>query len=144
MTARLPLIYGLPSVLDQLMDQEDRAPFFASEENSREYPPIQLFEDETALHLRAAIPGVSLDSVDIVFENNILVLCGAVPAPEGRHIRRERPTGRFRREVRLPCAVVPSSISASMRNGLLFVIMDKDPRARKRAIPVACFRGENP
>ncbi|MDL2209801.1 Hsp20/alpha crystallin family protein [Desulfovibrio sp. OttesenSCG-928-O18] len=142
MPSRLPLIYGLPSLLDRLMDQEDHAPFPAPENGFGCYPPLQLFEDGDAVYLRAAIAGASLENVNLVFNNNILVLRGMVPAPEGRQVRRERPTGPFRREVRLPCKVVPGAIRAVMRDGLLTVTMPKDPRAKKRAIPVCALPGE--
>lgn len=144
MPSHLPLIYGLPSLLDRLMDQEGSAPFPAPEEGLGVYPPLQLFEDGDAVYLRASIAGASLENVNLVFNNNILVLRGVVPAPEGRQLRRERPTGPFRREVRLPCKVVSGAISAVMRDGLLIVTMPKDPRARKRTIPVRSFQGNKP
>ena len=142
MPANLPLIYGLPSLLDRLMDQEDNAPLPAPQEFSfRHFPPVQVFEDDEAVHVRASLPGVCLESVDLVYERGSLILRGLLPVPEGVHLRRERASGPFRREVRIPSAVCPASISAVMRNGVLSVTLPKDPGAKKRVIPVVCLQG---
>ena len=126
MSANLSLIYGFPFLLDRLMDQMDFMPFPVPWDASvRHFPPLQLVEGETAFHLRAVVPGISFDDLHLTFANGVLSLSGSIPFLPGRHLRRDRPIGPFKRDVRLPAPVRAEAITSSANNGILTVILPK-------------------
>ena len=126
MSANLSLIYGFPFLLDRLMDQMDFMPFPVPWDASvRHFPPLQLVEGETAFHLWAVVPGISFDDMHLTFANGVLSLSGSIPFLPGRHLRRDRPIGPFKRDVRLPAPVLAEAMTSSVNNGILTVILPK-------------------
>ena len=107
---------------------------------SRVYPPINIYESEQAFLLRAELPGVSLDDLDISVVRNELVLKGQRNAPgaeEGasRH-RRERTFGTFARRFALPDNVDGEQVEATYRDGVLELLVPKRPKAAPRQITI--------
>ncbi|SBW02730.1 Heat shock protein Hsp20 [uncultured delta proteobacterium] len=138
MPANLPLIYGFPTLLDRLMDQTDFLPLPAPQEvSARHFPPLQIFEDENALHVRASVPGISLENLQLILDSKTLSLRGVIPFLPGRHLRRDRPAGPFKRDIRLPFPVQADAIRAAVRNGVLTVTLPRTPLTKKRIIPVS-------
>jgi HSP20 family molecular chaperone IbpA len=68
-------------------------------------PPVDVFEDEDALRIVVALPGVRADDVRVVAENGTLTVVGErrLPRESGGAIHRiEIPHGRFERRIALP------------------------------------------
>ncbi len=145
MPADIPLIYGCPSLLDRLMDHANRVALPVPQEiSTRHFPPLQVFEDENALYVRAALSGLTEENIHLSLDGNTLVLRGVVPLLPGRHLRRERPVGPFRRDIHLPFRIDADGIRAVLSNGLLAVTLPKSESGKKRSIPVAIAAGEQP
>lgn len=135
-----PFFYGIPSLLDRLMDGID---FDFTELASGHFPPLQIFEDENMLYVRARIPGASLEDVSLTLKGPILLVEGSVPLPEGRYLRQERTCGLFKREVQLPCEVDGDAVEAVMKDGILTVNLPKNVKKDcKRTIPVTMAKEE--
>ncbi len=130
------LLYGLPSLFDRLMSRDDEGAFTTPGIDSGHFPPVQVCEDNDAMRVRALLPGAPLDRLSLVLEKGSLILRGVLPAPTGRHHRRERPTGPFQREIRLPSPVGEAPIDAVLRDGVLTVTLPKAAREKRRAISV--------
>lgn len=97
-------------------------------------PPMDLVETEDKLVLRADLPGVDRDDIEIEVKDGVLSVSGERKAQheekrEGYH-RVERSFGRFSRALELPKGVEPQSVSASFDKGVLEVRMPK-PEERK-------------
>jgi HSP20 family protein len=97
-------------------------------------PPMDLVETEDNLVLRADLPGVDRDEIEIEIKDGILTVSGERKAQheekrEGFH-RVERSFGRFSRSLELPKGVEADSVSASFERGVLEVRMAK-PAERK-------------
>lgn len=101
---------------------------------SGHFPPAQVFEDETAVYVRVFVPGVSPETLSAEYVDGKLVFMGSIPTPEGRQHRRERPSGPFRRELKLPCSVMGENIQAAMRNGILSIVLPRRSAPAKRSI----------
>lgn len=143
MAVNMSRMYGAAYPLSRLVDQEDGVSYPVPEEvGSSYFPPLQMVEDDEAVYVRVSIPGVSLDRVSLEFGGGRLVVQGNLPAPVGLQHRVERPSGPFRRSVKIPCSVMGDRIRAVMRNGLLVVTMPKPEQRQenkaKRSIPVTC------
>ena len=103
-------------------------------------PAVDLVEREGQLVLRADLPGLDRDDVDVQIKDGILTVSGErkyenESKGEGYH-RVERSFGRFSRSLRLPRGVDASAVSASFDRGVLEVTVPKptEPAATKVAI----------
>ena len=110
-------------------------PFF-----SRVYPALNFSEKENNLLVRAELPGVKPESLDISVVEGRLQISGErkIDVEEqniGYH-RREREAGFFRRTIALPTRVDPGKVSAIMRNGVLTITLPKSEEAKPKKITV--------
>lgn len=114
-----------------------------SEESSPERlvftPPIDIYESGDDLVLRADLPGVKLDSVDVQVQDNRLTIFGRVTdfLPQGaRTLHQEFQVGDYLRSFILSDQVDHSRIVARLNNGLLEVVLPKAQRVQARRIQV--------
>lgn len=97
-------------------------------------PAMDLVETEDSFVIRADLPGLSREDVEIEVKDNVLTVAGERQAEheqkgEGYH-RVERASGRFARSLDLPQGVVADSVRASFDRGVLEVRIPK-PEERK-------------
>ena len=104
-------------------------------------PPVDIYQTgEHELVLKAELPDLSRDEIDITVENFVLTLKGEKKlAPEVKeeqfhHI--ERSYGSFSRSFSLPRTVDASKVSADYKNGVLTVRLPLREEARPRQIKV--------
>jgi len=103
-------------------------------------PAVDVVEEKTRYVLRADVPGVNPDAIDIAMDNGILSIAGerlpVAPAEETGVQRIERPTGRFSRRFTLPDTVDADNITARCSNGILEVVAPKAPEVQPRRITI--------
>jgi HSP20 family protein len=102
--------------------------------------PVDIFERENAIVVRANVPGLSGQDLDVTLAGHMLTLKGEFPvessqAGETAH-QTERSTGKFQRSIPLPASVDPDTIQAECRNGVLEITVSKVEREKARQIPV--------
>lgn len=103
-------------------------------------PPIDIHETDDGLILRADLPGVSLDTLELQVQNNRLTLFGRVPqvVPEGaRLVHQEYHEGDYLRSFILSDNVDHDRISAKLTNGVLEVFLPHTPKSQPRKIQVS-------
>jgi HSP20 family protein len=92
-------------------------------------PSTDLIEDDERYILRADLPGVPVNEVDIRVENGMLLLRGERKMDSGialeSYLRVERPYGRFSLQVSLAPSVDPKAIRATHRNGVIEILLPK-------------------
>jgi HSP20 family protein len=103
-------------------------------------PAIDLVEREGQLVLRADLPGLDRDDVDVQIKDGILTVSGErkyenESKGEGYH-RVERSFGRFSRSLRLPRGVDASAVSASFDRGVLEVTVPKPVQAQATKVEI--------
>lgn len=103
-------------------------------------PPVDILETENDLILRADVPDVKLEDIDVRVENGTLSLKGkrefnTEEKGKGYH-RIERSYGSFVRCFSLPESVDPDRISAEYKNGVLTVTVGKKEVAKPRTVKV--------
>jgi HSP20 family protein len=108
-------------------------------------PAMDLVETEDAFVLRADLPGLSENDVNIELEDNVLTLSGERKAEHEQrkegYYRVERASGSFSRSLTLPEGVDPEAVSASFDRGVLEVRIPK-PEARKpRKVAISVGQG---
>lgn len=102
-------------------------------------PPIDIYETDEGLLLRADLPGVSLDTLELQVQDNKLTLFGRMlpSVPENaRLLHQEYEVGDFLRSFILSDEVAHEHISAKLNNGVLEVLLPKAPKTEPRRIPV--------
>jgi HSP20 family protein len=109
-------------------------------------PAMDLVEDEDRYVLRADLPGVSGDDVNIEFEDNVLTISGRRTSEheerrDGYH-RVERASGSFSRALTLPEGIDPDSIQADFENGVLEVRIPKPEEAKPRRVSIGVGKRE--
>lgn len=110
-------------------------PFF-----SRVYPAINLTEKGENFYVRAELPGLDPESLDISVVEGRLQLRGErkidVEEQSASYHRREREAGLFRRTIALPARVDPGKVSANMKDGVLTITLPKSEEAKPKKITV--------
>jgi HSP20 family protein len=104
-------------------------------------PAVDVFEnDQHELVLKAELPDLKREDIDIRIENNALTLSGQKKAEqefsEDRYHRIERTFGHFSRTFTLPNTVDTGRISAEYKNGVLTVKLPKREDAKPKQIQV--------
>ena len=113
---------------------------FLPGQGARQYPLVNVSEDEQNVYVEALAPGVDPKSLDLSVMQGALTIKGEKPgltqvSAEAYH-RNERAAGRFLRTVELPVEVDAGKVSADYRNGLLVVALPKAESARPRQVPI--------
>jgi HSP20 family protein len=104
------------------------------------FPALNMSEDDHNLYVRAELPGVDPENIEITTKENNLIIKGERKiAAEGEKVsyhRKERDSGKFRRIVSLPTRVDSDKVTAICKNGVLTVTLPKAEEAKFRQISV--------
>ncbi len=99
-------------------------------------PRIDATEDDKAYQIRAELPGMDREDVDITLADGMLTIRGEKKREDeekGKEFyRKERTFGSFRRTLPVPSEVDESQIVASFRKGVLTIELPKSEEARKK------------
>ena len=104
-------------------------------------PPIDIFQTgDHELVLKAELPAMSRDDIDINIENFVLTVKGekkpSTDVKEEQYHHTERRYGSFSRSFSLPTTVDPNRVSAEYKNGVLTVRLPLREEAKPRTIKV--------
>lgn len=103
-------------------------------------PPVDILETENELVVKADVPDVKFEDIDVKIENGTLTLRGERKFEEKKHEggyhRVERSYGTFERVFTLPDTVSPDGVKAEYKNGTVVVTLPKKEIAKPRQIKV--------
>lgn len=104
-------------------------------------PAVDVTEDENEIVVRAELPGIDPDKVEVSISGNSLLLSGQKEeSHEDRgkdYYRSERSFGSFRRRIDLPESVDADRITAEYDSGVLSVRAPKRQGAGSKRIPIS-------
>jgi len=104
------------------------------------FPLINLTEDKEKFYVRAELPGVKADELNISATGKNLTISGerkiASRGNDVRYHRREREAGKFSRAIALPGDVEVDNVEASLVNGVLTVSVPKAEAVKPKQINV--------
>ena len=103
-------------------------------------PAVDILETEDELVVKADVPDVKLEDIDVRVENQTLSIKGERrfeedPAGQGYH-RIERSYGSFVRSFAVPSSVDTEKVSADYKNGVLTVKLPKKEAAKPKQVRV--------
>ena len=103
-------------------------------------PNIEICETDKAIEVSAEMPGLERKDVDISIEDDTLTIRGEKKVEESQKDKNvqlsERCYGVFYRVLQLPPGIDPSSIEATMSNGILKVTIPKPAKSEPKKIEV--------
>jgi HSP20 family protein len=104
------------------------------------FPLMNITEDKNNYYVRAELPGLKADDLELSVTGDTLSISGErrIPAEDekAQYHRREREAGRFSRIVSLPAQLDTGRVEASCTDGVLSVTLPKAEEAKPRQIAV--------
>ena len=146
-TVRDPLsgIFSLREAMDRLFDESFWSPFGLLESDrsrgiSSFAPRVDISETDTDIKVRADIPGMNPEDINIEVTEDTLALSGSHEKSEeekGENFYRiERQSGQFSREFVLPSKIDTDSVEAKAKHGVLTITLKKQPSEQKRKVQI--------
>ncbi|HAV76412.1 MAG TPA: heat-shock protein Hsp20 [Anaerolineae bacterium] len=129
---------SLRDAMDRLFDDAFTRPL--SHRDGWSVPAIDMFQTDDEIVVKAALPGIKADEVQINVTGEVLTLKGEVKHEEEKtekawHIREQR-FGSFERSVALPTDVVADKAKADFENGILTITLPKADEVKPKTITV--------
>jgi HSP20 family protein len=111
-----------------------------TETNAVWSPVVDIYEDEGSYVLKAELPGLTKDDLELSLENRTLTLRGErkmeKDVKEENYHQIERSYGRFVRTFTLPTFVDQDKITADFKEGILEVVLPKAEDAKPKVIAI--------
>lgn len=102
--------------------------------------PLDVIENEDNFIVKASIPGINVDDIEITLEDNVLKISGEVKSDEvqegERYHIRERRHGSFSRSLNFRTLVNGDDVEANYENGILMLTIPKAEEVKPRRIEV--------
>jgi len=103
-------------------------------------PAVDLYEDKDNVFVKAELPGMKKEDIEVSFHNGTLSLSGERKSEEKHEdaevYRSERFFGRFQRTVTLPTPVAADKVKAQYKDGILTITLPKTEEAKPKHIDV--------
>ncbi len=130
-----------PMDMLDMFDEMWRRPLAGWEEFEREFvPAIEVSEKDNEIEVRAELPGLGPEDVDIRVDNNNLILSGEkkeeTKDEQESYVHRECTYGRFYRSIPLRGEVDPDKIKAKYKNGVLTITAPVEDTTKSKKIEI--------
>ena len=107
-------------------------------------PAVDVFDRQDAVVLKAELPGMKVDDIQIELDDNVLTLKGErvfeEKVDEERYYRVERRHGTFQRSLALPQGAKADEIQATYEDGILKVTVPKAEAVRPKRVEIKAAR----
>jgi len=104
------------------------------------FPALNLSEDKEHYYIRAELPGITADTLDIEATGKKLSISGerriSAADKDAKYHRRERESGRFSRVINVPGDIDAAKVEASLSDGILSVVLPKAEASKPRQITI--------
>ena len=110
--------------------------------------PLDVVADGDDFVVRASLPGVSPENIQVSIEDNVLTIRGETASQfentEGNYLMRERRSGSFHRSLRLPDTVDQDKAAPRFEHGVLTITLPKAEAKRAKQFDVKMVEGPAP
>jgi HSP20 family protein len=131
-------LFGLHREIDRLFSEFAQGIGPNGQQNI--VPNIEISETDKAIELSAEMPGLERKDVEISIEDEALTIRGEKKVEENQKDKSvqhsERSYGVFLRVLQLPPGIDPSSVQATMSNGVLKITIPKPAKSEPKKIEV--------
>ncbi len=127
----------LRQAMDRLFEDSFVRPWRGFE-GTGTYLPLDIFTTKDTVIIRASVPGVKPDDVEITVEGSTVTIRGEtkVPQEEGTFLLQEQRYGPFSRAIDLAIPVQPDKAEAKFENGVLTLTIPKAEEIKPKVIKV--------
>ena len=128
----------LREAMDRLFEDSFVRPARMIRESAGAYLPLNIYTTKDAVVIRASVPGVEPDDVEITIEGETVMLRGEIKAPqqEGTFLLQEQRYGPFARSIELALPVQADKADAKFENGVLTLMIPKAEEIKPKVIKV--------
>ena len=120
-------------------------PFWRGEFGLAQGPAVDIVEHDKGYQVTAELPGMEEKDIDVKFADGVLTIKGEKKEESEErqkdYYRSERRFGAFQRSFRVPDGVEPDEIEATVKNGVLTVLLPKSDEAQKREKKIEIKKG---
>ena len=103
-------------------------------------PLVDIYDSKDNLVVKADLPGLSKDDIQVAIQENILTISGEkkqeLNVSENEYLRTERFYGSFHRAITLPTEVDRTKVQANFKDGVLELILPKKEEAKPQQIKI--------
>ena len=108
--------------------------------------PLDVVEDDGHIVVKASLPGLQVDDIDVTIEGGILTITADTKVPElkndegredGGYVVRERRSGSFHRSLRLPEHVDTDKVEPRYENGVLTITLPVAESKKAKHLKIA-------
>jgi HSP20 family protein len=129
----------LREAMDRLFDDAFTRPLSMAG-NGWSVPAVDMYQTDNEIVVKAALPGIKAEEVQINITGDVLTLKGEVKQSEevkekAYHIHEQR-WGTFERTLALPANVVADKAKADFENGILTIALPKAEEAKPKTITI--------
>jgi len=130
----------LREAMDRLFDDAFTRPLNLFGNGSWSVPAVDMYQTDNEIVVKAALPGIKPDEVQINVTGEILNIKGEVKqkdeVKEKTYHLREQRWGTFERSIALPTDIVADKAKAEFENGILTITLPKAEEAKPKTISV--------
>lgn len=105
------------------------------------YPLMNVTQDSENYYVRSEISGVKLEDLEVSVTGRSLTVSGERKVeredPKVNYHRRERQSGKFRRQFNLPTDLDTEKVQAQYRHGILMLVLPKAESAKPRKVAIS-------
>lgn len=132
---------SLREAMDRLFEESFLpSAFFGLEASPAAALPIDMYETDDHLVVKATVPGIKPEDIEVTVTGDLLTIKGEFKAEEKtekrNYLRQERRFGSFCRQVGLPVGVDSNKAQATFENGVLTLELPKAAEAKAKSIKV--------
>lgn len=134
---------SLRAAMDRLLEDSYVRPGVAQKRGAPAELPINLWEDDDAVHVMARVPGQEADDLDITITANVLTIRGRLPSEAEREESKawcwycnELWHGPFERVINLATKIQHDKADAEFKNGVLHLTIPKAEEVKPKTIKV--------
>ncbi|MGQ9458785.1 MAG: Hsp20/alpha crystallin family protein [Anaerolineae bacterium] len=133
-------LMSLREAMDRLLEESIVRPRSLLAPLFTEAIAVDMYETEDAVVVKAAVPGVKPEDLDISVSGDVLTIRGEVKQEEEvkreNYIRQERRYGSFCRQLPLPTSVNVDKATAEFEHGVLHLVLPKAEEVKPKSIKI--------
>lgn len=132
----------LREAMNRLFDEAFTRPFSLMREGGSIWssPAIDMYQTDNEVVVKAALPGIKANEVQINISGDILTIKGEVKQEEEKQKKswyiREQRWGAFERSIRLPTDVIADRAKADFESGILTLNLPKSKESKPKTITI--------
>lgn len=122
--------------MDLVFDELSAQTTQTTETSATWSPAIELIDAGDSLILKAQIPGIAAQNLDVQVTSDTVAILGDRQRPDANYLHSEFRYGKFQRVVNLPVAVQNDKVQANFQDGLLTLTLPKVEAVRNRVVKI--------